>query len=274
MIGPYPVFCRGHSGGRLVCEAFMRNGINMGHVTKTHKDSEFFSIRTNEKIREIILHAFEYKRADQALRARLQGLMKETVQAFVAAEIQSEGPFGWKIDPTLFTLPVLMEACPQAKAVHLIRDGRDVMLSRLNARIEHLDDPVNRLMVFGSTEVTTFMNRAISLDKTVKKLRTELEMQHWVTAVEFGLRGRQYGKRYLEVKYEDLCAAPLAEFEKIFAFLDVPFLEETKIWLAQAASANRIGKWKTLPPEMLALPLQLGGALLDKLGYFSSASKS
>ncbi len=267
MQGPYPIFCRGHSGGRLVCEAFIRNGISMGHVTRAHKDSEFFSIRTNEKIRELILHAYDYLNAGEAARLRLQALLKQAVTEFVAAEIQHEGRFGWKIDPTLFTLPVFMEAFPLAKAVHVIRDGRDVMLSRLDARIEHLEDPVNRVMVFGRAEVEAFMGRPINLEKTVKKLRNELEILHWVTAVEYGLHGRKYGDRYLEVKYEDLCAAPLAQFQTIFEFVGVPFLEETKAWLKQAASTNRIGKWKTLPEELLAAPLQIGGALLSKLGY-------
>ena len=267
MLGPYPIFCRGHSGGRLVCEAFMRNGIRMGNVTQAHKDSEFFSIRTNEKIRAVILHAYAYERADKATRTRLQNLIKETVTEFVAAEIKWEGPFGWKIDPSLFTLPVVLDAFPSAKAVHVIRDGRDLMLSRLNARVEHLEDPVNRVMMFGRADVDSFMGRPIPSEKTVKKLRNELEMLHWVTSVEFGLRGRTYGARYLEVKYEDICAAPLAEFEKIFAFLGAPFLDETKTWLLQAASTNRIGKWKTLPPELLAAPLQIGGELLEKLGY-------
>lgn len=267
MQGPYPIFCRGHSGGRLVCEAFIRNGISMGNVTRAHKDSEFFSIRTNEKIRELILHAYDYLNAEAAAQLRLQAVMKQAVTEFVAAEIQHEGRLGWKIDPTLFTLPVFMEAFPRAKAVHVIRDGRDVMLSRLDARIEHLDDPVNRVMVFGSAKVETFMGRPINLEKTIKKLRNELEILHWVTAVEYGLHGRKYGDRYLEVKYEDLCAAPLAQFQTIFEFVGVPFLDETKAWLKQAASTNRIGKWKTLPEELLAAPLQIGGALLRKLGY-------
>ncbi len=267
MLGPYPIFCRGHSGGRLVCEAFIRNGISMGNVTSAHKDSEFFSIRTNAKIREIILRAYDYEHDDESTRARLQDLMKQAVAEFVAAEIKHEGRFGWKIDPTLFTLPVVMDAFPSAKAVHVIRDGRDLMLSRLNARVEHLDDPVNRVMMFGRAEVDSFMGLPLHLEKTIKKLRNELEMLHWVTAVEFGLRGRAYGERYLEVKYEDLCTAPLAEFEKIFAFIGAPFLNETQTWLEQAASTNRIGKWKTLPEELLAAPLQIGGELLGKLGY-------
>lgn len=267
MLGPYPIFCRGHSGGRLVCEAFIRNGIRMGNVTQAHKDSEFFSIRTNQKIREAILQAYDYEHGDEALRARLQGLMKSAVEEFVAAEIQHEGRFGWKIDPTLFTLPMVMDAFPSAKAVHVIRDGRDLMLSRLNARVEHLEDPVNRVMMFGRADVDSFMGRPIPSEKTVKKLRNELEMLHWVTSVEFGLRGRAYGERYLEVRYEDLCATPLAEFEKIFAFIEAPFLDETKAWLKEAAKTNRIGKWRALPQELLAAPLQIGGELLEKLGY-------
>ncbi len=267
MLGPYPIFCRGHSGGRLVCEAFIRNGISMGNVTKAHKDSEFFSIRANEKIREIILHAYDYLDAEESARMRWQGLMRQAVEEFVAAEIQHNGRFGWKIDPTIFTMPVVMDTFPNAKAVHVIRDGRDVMLSRLNARLEHLDDPVNRVMVFGSAEVETFMGRPINLEKTVKKLRNELEMLHWATSVEYGLLGRKYEGRYLEVKYEDLCAAPQAEFKKIFDFLGAPFLDETRAWLKQTANTSRIGKWKTLPQELLAAPLQIGNELLRKLGY-------
>ena len=34
-----PIFCRGHSGGRIVCEAFIRNGVDMGRVAPDRKDT-------------------------------------------------------------------------------------------------------------------------------------------------------------------------------------------------------------------------------------------
>ena len=250
----------------MVCEAFVRNGIPMGNVTRARYDSMFFSVRLNPVVREVILNAYEYLHGDEAVRARMQQLMRQTVQEFVAAEIKQSGPFGWKIDPTLFTMPVVLDAFPDSKVVHLIRDGRDVMLSRLNARIENLDDPVNRLMTFGTADVDSFEGRPLN-EETVKELRNELEMQHWVTAVEYGLHGRQYGERYLEIKYEDICAEPIQAFEEVFGFLGVPFLSSAKEWLKTAVSRNRMDKWRDLPPETIARALEIGGPLLRRLGY-------
>ena len=250
----------------MVCEAFIRNGIPMGNVTKARSDSMFFSVRLNPQVREVILHAYEYLQGGEDLRAQMQQLMRQAVEQFVAMEIKQTGPFGWKIDPTLFTMPAVLDAFPHAKVIHLIRDGRDVMLSRLNARIENLDDPVNRVMTFGAADIDSFEGRPLN-EQTVKELRNELEMQHWVTAVEYGLHGRQYGDRYFEIKYEDICAEPIQSFEEVFDFLGVPFLTATKEWLESAVSKNRMEKWKELPPEMIARPLEIGGHLLQKLGY-------
>ncbi|MGI8784427.1 MAG: sulfotransferase family protein [Acidobacteriota bacterium] len=226
----------------------------------------FFSMRKNPLVREVILHAYEYFHGGEAVRSRMQRLMRQAVQEFVVAEIRQTGPFGWKIDPTLFTMPAVLDAFPSAKVVHLIRDGRDVMLSRLNARLEHLEDPVNRVMTFGAADVDTFEGQPLN-EATVRKLRNELEMTHWVTAVEYGLHGRQYGDRYFEIKYERICAEPIHAFEEIFDFLGVPFLNAAKDWSKSAVAKNRVGKWKDLTPETMARPLEIGEPLLRKLGY-------
>jgi len=140
------------------------------------------------------------------------------------------------------------------------------MLSRLEARFAHLQDPVNKLVVFGDTQVTHFEGLSLTAD-TIAKYRNELEMLHWVTAVRYGLRGRAYSGRYLEVKYEDICRAPVAIFQKIFDFIEVPFLKSTQVWLTQNVHQTRIAKWTKLPPEKLAKPLQIGRTLLKELGY-------
>ncbi len=266
MQGPFAIFCRGHSGGRIVCEAYQRNGIQMGNVTERQKDTPFFAIHKNEHIREIILNSYKYFSADASTRQRLQTLMRKTVDEFRRAEIQGEGAFGWKNGHNIFTAPILLDALPEAKVVHVIRDGRDVMLSRLDVRVARLDDPANRLMVFGDAEVAAFADLSLNAE-TIEKFRNELEMQHWVTAVEYGLRCRTYKGRYLEIKYEDVCIEPIKTFGRIFDFLGVPFLDETMQWLRHSTSTSRIGKWKALPPEALEQPLKIGGPLLSRLAY-------
>jgi len=267
MQGPYPIFCRGHSGGRLVCEAFIRNNIDMGHVTPDRKDTDFFAIH-NPLIREIILNAYQYWHADIQQQQYYQNLMKRCIIEYRNEEIQTKGPFGWKMGISLFTMPMVMDAFPTAKAIHLIRDGRDVMLSRLEARFgdNNLTDPVNKLVVFGDTEVANFAGHPLT-PATVATYRNELEMLHWVTAVSYGLKGRIYGERYLEVKYEDICREPIPIFEQIFDFIEVPFLKCTKTWLIGAVHHTRIGKWKSQSKENLEKPLKIAEDLLKELGY-------
>lgn len=268
MRGPYPIFCRGHSGGRILCEAFIRNGIDMGHVAPDRKDTEFFSIR-NPLVNEIILNAYRYIAATPEQKRNLQQLMQRCLHEYIAQEINAE-PFGWKMGMTVFMMPVVLDAFPQARVIHLIRDGRDVMLSRLEARFGgyNLFSPLNQLIVFGQTGVTHFAGQPLT-PETIAAHRNELEMFHWVTAVNYGLQGRQYPDRYLEVKYEALCQDPVATCATIFDFLQQPFLSETKTWLTQAVHGIRIGKWRSLSPAELEKPLSIGEELLEKLGYQS-----
>jgi len=265
MQGPYPIFCRGHSGGRLLCEAFIRNGINMGQVARERQDTEFFAIH-NPLIRELILNAYHYPHAEPKQRLYYQALMKQCIDDFRRQEIHQPGPFGWKLGISLFTLLVLLDALPTAKVIHLIRDGRDVMLSRLEARFAHLDDPVNKLVVFGQVDSEHFAGQPLT-SEVIARYRNELEMLHWVTAVRYGLNGRAYPGRYLEVHYEAICAQPLYIFSQIFDFLEVPFLATTQKWVQQAVHQSRIGKWQSLSAQQLEKPLAIGAPLLKQLGY-------
>lgn len=116
MKGPYPIFCRGHSGGRLVCEAFIRNHIDMGHVAPDRQDTEFFAT-TNPLMRQLILNAYHYPHASPHQQHHCQDLMRQCVNQYHQTEIQlPNAPFGWKLGISLFTLPILLETFPTAKS--------------------------------------------------------------------------------------------------------------------------------------------------------------
>ena len=236
---PLPIFCRGHSGGRLMCEAFIRNGIAMGNVSPERKDTQWFA-DTNPKVHRLVMNSLRYPDLPAEERTVWQERTRECIDDFVRREIPGPVPFGWKMGFSLFMMPMVLDAYPAARVVHLIRDGRDVMLSRLNARMD-FGSALNRLAVFGDPDVTIWRGEPLTAD-TVAAYRNELEMQHWVTAVGFGLRGRAYGSRYPEVRYEDICANPIAQFERIFEILDVPFIPPTQAWLTQSVHVTRVGK--------------------------------
>ncbi len=263
--GPFPIFCRGHSGGRLACEAYIRNGIKMGIVDEKKKDTD--SLDTNNPfIRKIILNAFNYEKQNFLRKKYHQKVMKQCIKEFHKNEIHSIDPFGWKLGLTTFTMPVVFDSFPNAKVLHIIRDGRDIMLSRLKTRIEELSDPVNKIMVFGNKKITKYRGDALT-KANIEKYRNELEMMHWVTAVKYGLQGRKYKDRYLEIRYEDMCRKPIETFSEVFDFLNIPFLESTKVWLRDSARTDRIGKWKELSEEEMKAPMEIGEELLKELGY-------
>ena len=263
--GPFPILCRGHSGGRLAAEAYIRNGINMGIVHKGKKDTYYLNTN-NLFIRRIILNAFKYEKQNFISKKYYQRLMRKCIEEYHKNEIHSNEPFGWKLGLTTFTMPVVLDSFPNAKVLHIIRDGRDIMLSRLNSRIEGISDPVNKIMLFGDEKAVDFRGEKLTRE-IIEKYRNELEMLHWVTSVKYGLQGRKYKNNYLEIRYEDMCFKPVETFSEVFDFLGIQFLESTKEWLKRNARTDRIGKWKALSDEEMKIPLEIGGELLKELGY-------
>ena len=90
-------------------------------------------------------------------------------------------------------LPLLSATFPDARFIHLIRDGREVSCS------------INR-----------------------RQHRTpELVIYRWKKLVEMGqIGGRALGDRYIEIRYEDLTADPESQMRRACRFLEVEFSPE------------------------------------------------
>lgn len=266
MKGPYPIICRGHSGSRLLAEAFRQNGLWMGLSDNKQRDAQEFK-QGNPVVRYLIQDGFRYSELNETAKGQLQRLMMSLVEESRqnCPDPENKVAFGWKRAITTFACEVFLDAYPEAKTVHLIRDGRDAMLSRLNVRMSDLDNPINRLVVFGDPSVSEYHGKP--LDRSVvAEYRNEIEMHHWVTVVRFAMRARRYRDRYLEVRYEDLCEYPERTLKRVFEFLDVPFLESARDWIKANASVQSIGKWKGREEE-LRDAIRIGEPLLKELGY-------
>ncbi len=266
MLGPFPIFCRGHSGSRLLAEAYRRNGIWMGLSDNRTRDAREFR-QANPEVQYLIRQGFYYHQLSpeekKEARRRLRTLV-ETSRKHCPNPKQYVG-YGWKRAVTTFFMPILIDEFPESRIVHLIRDGRDVMLSRLNARMRNLDDPLNRLVVFGDETVTCFNGHPLTR-KTVKRHRLAIEMMHWVTVVRFARRHGGQARHYLEIRYEDLVARPADTLERVFHFLGVPVKPDVLDWAQQHASPARVGKWRDYP-ELYEEAINLGQSLLQELGY-------
>ncbi len=142
---------------------------------------------------------------------------------------------------------------PEAKVVHIIRDGRDSAISNLHAvwntardrggpvdldteelelRDAYLADPVGFLE----------SERSIFTDRRINSLA-----KRWVRTVRKGRQdgSRLFGARYLELRYESLLKDPVPELKRLFGFLEVD--PETSI-LERIVEENSFERWSGRKP--------------------------
>jgi hypothetical protein len=160
-------------------------------------------------------------------------------------------------------IPVLHGIWPEARFVHIIRDGRDVCLSILNWY--HADQTAGRYATWAEDPVST----------------TAL---WWERKVRLGRQGGHSlsPDLYYEICYERLVWEPAAECARLCAFLGVPYDEKmlrfhegrtkTKRGLdaktAWLPITRGLRDWRTQMATADIERFEAGaGALLDELGY-------
>jgi Sulfotransferase family len=108
------------------------------------------------------------------------------------AERQGKTRYAEKTPINVMHIPTLATTFPEAHFIHLIRDGRDVALSYLDAD-------------FGTE---TLAESAIYWRRFVRKGRRD---------------GTRLGDRYREIRYEDLLREPEAALRSLCEFVDLPY---------------------------------------------------
>jgi hypothetical protein len=186
------------------------------------------------------------------------------IDAFASAYLAARGRPRWaeKTPLNIRHLDWIMDRWPDARIVHVVRDGRDVVCSMR----EHPD----RRWVDG---------------RWVKELApksVEEYARRWVSDTAAGMRWRG-DPRYLEVRYEDLVRAPEATLELVLTFLGEPFdarllaVEPSVAPVpdprgrpdaAGAITTSSMGRWgRDLSTADRETVKRVAGARLVELGY-------
>ena len=168
-----------------------------------------------------------------ALRAELAALRPfspaEGARCFYRLYAQRFGKPRWG-DKTPFyggRMLDIQELLPEARFIHLIRDGRDVALS------------LRPLWFAPGQDMRTLA-------------------AYWCQAVSDARRDAPSCRHYLEVRYEQLIADPRAQLQRICDFLALPFAPELLNYPARAA--ERIGEVRDqqLPGRLVTREQRLG----------------
>ncbi len=180
-----------------------------------------------------------------------------------AAAREGKPRWGDKTPQHVQYMLVLAEVFPDARFVHLVRDGRDTSLSLLSLRKRRLSRWGPRSMGHAG--------------------------YYWAWLVLSGLlAGQRLGpERYLQLRFEDLVAAPEDHLRPLCAWAGLPFHDgilsyhesETtrayaqagdprKRWLTRPPDPDRTDRWKQdMSPDDQASLLRQAGGLLAHLGY-------
>jgi hypothetical protein len=143
----------------------------------------------------------------------------EAIRAFfeLYAEKQGKPRWGDKTPIYINRMLLIQRFLPEARFIHLIRDGRDAALSRAK-RV--LTDPT-------------------PMDKVAERWKGRI------------LRAREQAERlnhYLELRYEDLVREPEATLRRLCEFIDLPF-DPTMLRYYERAEDRLQEMARDLPPE-------------------------
>jgi hypothetical protein len=184
--------------------------------------------------------------------ADLAGVMDGILTAWV--EQQGKRRWGEKTPSNAFHVDTVLEWFPEAKFVHVIRDGRDVARSFVAAP-------------FGPKTLFTAAQRWERHVRVCQAIGRSLP-----------------NDRYLELRYEDLLNRPEEELRRICAFLAEPFdaamlhyFERPAYYPTDRANARNLGrrviaankqKWRrTLTPSEIEVVEAAVAPTLRRLGY-------
>lgn len=199
----------------------------------------------------------------------------DAIRSFYEACAALEGKPRWgdKSPPYTYKAGRIQKALPEARFVHIIRDGRDVALSLSEVS-------------WGPDDITVAAEKWVSELRKARKRSKNL------------MRGT-----YMEVHYEDLVTDPEPTLRRIAEFVDLPWDDAMLNYPERAAermrgemertlkplgggtitaeertrqhqlvfekpSASRAGRWRTdMSPENRKAFEAVAGGLLKKLGY-------
>jgi hypothetical protein len=256
---PAVIFGTGGSGTRVLQVLTDRSGFFMGTNLNGPGDSldiGWFMRRWLDDYLGKSDWIGEMTRGSQRNRFRVPNGMPEdfaaTIEDHREAIDDPEARWGWKNPRAILILPFIHEFFPGMKAVHLVRDGRDMAYSKNQNQARRHGPQL--------------------LDSEQKELPKPVRsMAFWarvnLAAARYG--ERELGENYLRMRYEDVCTDPRASSARLLDFLDSPAPRESiqEFAASEIRPSSTMGRWRDRDPDQVREIESVGGEALRKFGY-------
>lgn len=158
--------------------------------------------------------------------------------------------WGWKAPRTVYLLPFLQSQFETFKFIHVLRDPRDMALSRnQNQRRKHAP-------------------AVLRLREWLVRSAPECSAMLWARvnerAADFG--ESKLAENYLPVRFEDLCQKPVETTVKILNFLEVT-IDPEPIARSEITPPSSLGRWRAAPSKSILRMEKAAEGSLRRFGY-------
>jgi len=271
------------SGTTMVAESLSAMGLFMGKDLVGHHESYFFEQR-NDLILKACNGGWDNPTAVVGLwqhpptQAQISKMLRDDLKSshmllFLGpvrylkyrSAFNLDFPWGWKDPRNTILLPLWLEIFPQAKIIHVLRNGVDVAASLSLREKERLQAGA----FFGGNAISKLKNFFGSLDRGELPFKLFLKMtqrieqftplhRYWVAraqrclSLEYGFELWEHyvecadqftatlpSDKILHIRYEDLLRAPIEHLGALRDFCELPVAEELLARIASGINGDR-----------------------------------
>ena len=242
----------GGSGTRVVARLARHAGYDLGRNLNSAEDAlEFYSF--HEKWINPFVSA--ERRGRTLAKSAAEGMEMEfqtALERHYPANLRTDRRWGWKAPRSIYLLPFLYRQLPNLKFIHVLRDGRDMVLS---PNQNQLRKHAAAVLALPERLFRSLPERALLLWARVN-----------VRAAEFGETNLR--ENYLRIRFEDLCARPVETTAHIMNFLGARADAEA-IARAEISPPSTLQRWRSYPAPLNAKLEELGCESLRQFGYLA-----
>jgi hypothetical protein len=175
-----------------------------------------------------------------------------TIEEHRAAIENRQAMWGWKAPRTILIFPFVHELFPDMRAIHLVRDGRDMAYSKNQQQMRR----------HGPQLLDPDQNDA---SDPVRSIAFWARVN--TAAASYG--EGELGDNYLRMRYEDVCGDPAAAVVQLLDFVDSPVSRESmqRVAALKIRPSTSIGRWREHDPAELDSLQSIAGDALRRFGY-------
>ena len=240
---PIIVLHMGGSGSRLLSDILEDAGVFMGGAALVGpwKELPLFYRDASAFVDEFrYKHPWpcDWRTTVGSHRQRIGRLLGDRLQPTLHEAGYREGPWGFKDPRSVFLAPIYADIWPRTRAIHLVRDGRDVTVSKLEK---------------GEGEAGTEKSARAWMhvwDSHQREIRSAID---------------SHGFDAVTVRYEDMCQDAERVAAQLAEFLPARF-ESLVLAIRSRSHTRRIGAWRAALDRSTWLPYR---STLNELGYKS-----